>query len=113
LGILHSVDIEEARSIYEEIVDEARQHGAVASEQKGRLPVARLEHRFELGEVKMIEPVKNDYRVIWYPPETHIGQDLVTGRASDEEDMVDVSATPPDAAVARIMAYEPPDCELR
>ena len=113
MGILRGVDIEQARSIYEDIVDEARQLGAVAGEQAGRLPVATLGHRFELGEVKMIKQPPDDYRVIWYPPETHVGQDLATERAMDEEDTVDVSAAPPAATVARIMAYEPPDCELR
>ncbi len=77
----------------------------MADEQEGSLPVATFANGHELGEVKIIRTEPADYHVIWYPPEVHVGQDLIEQQATDEEDVVDVGALPPRQTVARILAF--------
>lgn len=55
--------------------------------------------------MKIIRTEPSDYHVIWYPPEAHIGQDLLTPESTDEQDIVDVGAMPPRQTVARILAF--------
>ena len=74
LGKTCSVNIENARALYGEIVDEVRQQDLLADEQAGALPVAEIGNGKPLGEVKLVRQA-DDYRVVWSPPEMNVGSD--------------------------------------
>jgi hypothetical protein len=93
---------EAARELYREIIDAAQQRGVEITQQDHSLPAATIRDRVNRGEVMVIRPTQDDYRVIWFPPEVHVGQDLAVVEPSDEGSVLDVSLYKAQHAIARI-----------
>lgn len=102
------MNIETAKARYGEIIREAREREVLDEEQRGALPVASLADGHSLGEVRVIERADDDYRVVWNPPELHVGQDLAIDDASAALPPVDVSTMSTDEAIDHIFGYEDP-----
>jgi hypothetical protein len=102
------VNIETAKAVYGEIVREAREREVLDEEQRSALPVASLANGHSLGEVRVIERADHDYRVVWSPPELHVGQDPAIDEASANLAPVDITTMPKDEAVEQIFGFEDP-----
>jgi hypothetical protein len=96
------VSLQEARRIYQSVVDEARRRGALVNEQKHELPTAAIMGPVYRGEVKVTRPAPEEFCVIWYPPETHVGQRLDVIDASDEHLTVYITHSDAGGVVSRI-----------
>jgi len=99
-----SVNIESARELYTEIVDDVRRHDLLSEEQPGALPVAEIGNGKPLGEVKIVRSA-DDYRVVWSPPEMNVGQDTEISESS-QLPTLDVSELPKEDTLRYIYAYE-------
>src|SRR5438105_4104473 len=104
LGKTCSVNIENARALYGEIVDEVRQQDLLADEQAGALPVAEIGNGKPLGEVKLVRQA-DDYRVVWSPPEMNVGSDADVSESS-QHPVFDITDMPKDDALGYIYQYE-------
>lgn len=102
------MNIESAKAVYGEIVQEAREREVLDDEQRSALPVASLANGHSLGEVRVIDRGERDYRVVWNPPELHVGQDSAIDEASADLAPLDISAMPKDEAVEQIFGFEDP-----
>jgi len=104
MGMTCSVNIENARALYGEIVDEARRRDLLTDEQAGALPVAEIGDGKPLGEVKLIR-LADDYRVVWVPPELNVGSDVDVSESS-QHPVFDMTDMPKDDALGYIYQYE-------
>jgi len=97
------MNIERARTLYGEIVDEARDRDILEDEQRGTLPVAEIANGEPQGEVRVIKYAERDYRVVWNPPEEHVGQDIAIDESAAAREALDLSTLRPDEAIQQIL----------
>jgi hypothetical protein len=97
-----SVTLEQASDIYRQILGEARYRGAKIDEQDVRLPIATVTGPAYYGEVKITRTLPDEYHVIWYGPEVHVGQDLTVVDARDESCAIDLTSAPTSGDLAQM-----------
>lgn len=97
------MDIERARVLYGEIIEEARERDLLDDEQRGTLPVAEIANGHAQGEVRIIRRADTDYRVVWNPPEEHVGQDIAIDECDAAREPLDLSALRPHEAIRQIL----------
>jgi hypothetical protein len=95
------VTSEEAYSIYRQILGEARNRGANIQQQEHSLPAATITGACN-GELKITRTLPDDYHVIWYGPEVHVGQDLTVVDARDESCALDLTGAPSSGDLAQM-----------